>query len=53
MDYILLSKCRRDRWKRLLDAILDGERDSEQFIKDDTGIEVEVITEASQESTDA
>jgi|AntRauTorcE11898_2_1112593.scaffolds.fasta_scaffold30803_1 K+-sensing histidine kinase KdpD len=53
MDYILLSKSRRERWKRLLEAILDVEQNPEQFIEDNTGIEVEVITEASSGSTDA
>lgn len=52
MDYIILSKSRRDRWKRLLEAILDVKQNPEQFIEDNTGIKVEVITEASQESTD-
>ncbi|WP_435072873.1 hypothetical protein [Halorubrum sp. HHNYT27] len=53
MDYILLSESRRDRWKRLLEAILDIEENPEQFIEDNTGIEVEVITEASRGSTSA
>lgn len=53
IDYLLLSQSRRDRWKRLLEEILDVEQDLEQFIEDNTGIEVEVITEASQEPTNA
>lgn len=52
MDYILLSKPRRDRWKRLLEAILGVDQDPEEFIEDNTGIEIEVITEDSQDSTD-
>lgn len=45
MDYIVLSKHRRDRWKQHLEAILDLEWDPEEFIPDKMGIEIDVVTE--------
>jgi nucleotide-binding universal stress UspA family protein len=50
MDYIILSTHRRDRWRQLLEAILDIDQNPEQFIRDNTGIEVEVITETGSDS---
>lgn len=50
MDYIVLSKYRRDRWKQLLEEILDLNQNPEQLIRDKTGIEVEVVTDAGPDS---
>jgi nucleotide-binding universal stress UspA family protein len=52
-DCIVLSKYRRDRWKKLLEKILDLDHDPEQLIHESTGITVEVITEDDHESSNA
>lgn len=51
MDYIVLSSHRRNRWKQLLEQILGIDQNLEQFIRDQTGIEVEVVSDVESEST--
>ncbi|ELZ19668.1 hypothetical protein C475_22024 [Halosimplex carlsbadense 2-9-1] len=53
MDYIVLSKYRRDRWKRLLEEVLNLDQDPQQLLHERTGITVEVITEDEHESSNA
>lgn len=52
MDYIVLSEDRRNRWRRLLDTLFDVEQSPEEFIRDHTGIHVEVVSEPDSDGDD-
>jgi nucleotide-binding universal stress UspA family protein len=45
VDLIVLSGERQRRWRRILESVLDIDANPECFIRDKTGIEVEVVAE--------
>lgn len=53
MEHIVPSKYRRDRWKQLLEDVLDLDRDPERLIHETMGITVEVTTEGDHVSSNA